>query len=51
MPKGNKKNNRTKSFLLNLEQDSLTSKTNKLTEKCKFNFAYLTKQEHNQDFS
>lgn len=51
MPKkSNNSNNKTKAFLDFLEKETLEHKNNKLTEKCKFNFAYLTKQEHSQLF-
>lgn len=49
--KSNKANNKTNSFLLSLEKETLEHKNNKLTEKCKFNFAYLSKQENSQLFS
>ena len=46
------KNLKKDSFLADLPVISLESDTNKLTERCKFNFSYFTsEQEHASDFS
>lgn len=49
--KGNKGNKQASSFLDLIEKETLTNEKNKLSEKCKFNFAYFTKQKYSQDLS
>lgn len=44
------KNHLKESFLSKIKQEILSDENNDLTNRCKFNFSYLTKQEYSQIF-